>query len=54
MGRDYHQKGLEVVLKPPFRPNLCVRACDSILEILYVFLRLNRMLRLDLEPERRF
>jgi hypothetical protein len=54
-GRFYAKKSgpPEVVSKPPFRPNLCGGACDSILEILNVFLRLNRMLRLDLEPERR-
>jgi hypothetical protein len=42
---------IEVVSKPPLRPNLCVGPRDSILEILYIFLRLNPSPRLDLEPD---
>ena len=42
---------LEVVSKPPLRPNLCVGPRDSILEILNIFLRLNPSLRLDFEPD---
>jgi hypothetical protein len=41
---------LEVVSTPP-GPNLGVGVRRLILEILYVFLRLNASLRLDLEPD---
>jgi hypothetical protein len=47
----YHEELLEVVSKPPFRPNFCVGPRDSILEILNIFLRLNPSLRLDFEPD---
>jgi hypothetical protein len=33
-------KKLEVVSKPPLRPNSCVGPRDSILEILHIFLRM--------------
>jgi hypothetical protein len=42
---------LEVVSKPPLRPNSCVGPRDSILEILNIFLRLNPSVRLDFEPD---
>jgi hypothetical protein len=42
---------LEMVSKPPLRPNFCVGPRDSILEILNIFLRLNPSPRLDLEPD---
>jgi hypothetical protein len=45
---------LEVVLKPPLRPNFCVGPKDSILEISCIFLRLNPSLRLDVKPDGRF
>jgi hypothetical protein len=44
-------KYLEVVSKLPLRPNFCVGARDSILEILHIFLRLNPSLRLDFESD---
>jgi len=42
---------LEVVSKPPLRPNFCVGPRDSIFEISNIFLRLNPSRRLDLEPD---
>jgi hypothetical protein len=42
---------LEVVSKPPLRPNNGVESIDLILEILNVLLRLNPPSRLDLEPD---
>jgi hypothetical protein len=45
------QKCLEVVSKPPLRPNFCVGPRDSILEKLNIFLRLNPSPRLDFEPD---
>jgi hypothetical protein len=44
-------KCLEVVSKPPLRPNFCVGPRDSILKILNIFLRLNPSLRHDFEPD---
>ena len=41
---------LEAVSKPPLRLNTGVGPMDSVLKILYVFLRLNPSPRLDLEP----
>jgi hypothetical protein len=52
--RGNHMIGLEVVLKPPLRPNSCVGPRDSILEILNIFLHLNPSVRLDFEPDWRF
>jgi hypothetical protein len=44
-------ENLEVVSKPPLKPNFCVGPRDSILEILNIFLRLNPSPRLDFEPD---
>ena len=47
----YLEHFIEVVSKPPLRPNFCVGAMDSMLEILHIFLRLNPSPRLDFEPD---
>ena len=47
-------KALEAVSKLRLRPNIGVGPLNLILEIFNIFLRINSMARLDLEPDPQF